>query len=108
MDTTEDMDIRLYHRSLMESAGLQRIIDLCHEIGTEPMEAELDQLQAILEDDKLRWRERYDREIPHDLRSAEDIWNTIRRVTDNTNVNEYFLSMMRHLLLVQEERPDMV
>ncbi|KAJ8586810.1 hypothetical protein M405DRAFT_843619, partial [Rhizopogon salebrosus TDB-379] len=37
----------------------QRIIALCHEIGTEPMEAQLDQLQAILEDDELRLRERY-------------------------------------------------
>jgi cytokinesis protein len=108
MDTIEDMDIRLYHRSLMDSAGLQRIIALCHEIGTEPMETQLDQLQGILEDDELRLRERYDQEILRDLRSAEDIWNTIRRVTENTNANEYFLSMMRHLLLIQEESPDMV
>ena len=47
MDTIEGMDIRLYHRSLMDSAGLQHIA-LCHEIGAEPMEAQLDQLQAIL------------------------------------------------------------
>jgi cytokinesis protein len=60
MDTTEDMYARLHHRSLMDSAGLQRIITLCHEIGTEPMEAQLDELQATLEDDELRLRERYD------------------------------------------------
>ena len=48
-------------------------IALCHEIGTKPMEAQLDQLQAILEDDQLRLRERYDQEILRDLRSGEDI-----------------------------------
>jgi cytokinesis protein len=108
MDTIEDMYARLHHRSLMDSAGLLRIIILCHEIGTEPMEAQLDELRAILEDDELRLRERYDQEILRDLRSTEDIWNTIRRVTDNTDAKEYFLSMMRHLLLIQEESPDMV
>jgi cytokinesis protein len=91
MDTIEDMYARLHHRSLMDSAGLQRIITLCREIGTEPMGAQLDELQAILEDDELRLRERYDQEILRDLRSTEDIWNTIRRVTENTDAKEYFL-----------------
>ncbi|KAJ8592772.1 hypothetical protein M405DRAFT_839644 [Rhizopogon salebrosus TDB-379] len=68
-----------------------RIITLCREIGTEPMEAQLDQLQAILEDGELRLRERYDQEILRDLRSTEDIWNTIRRVMENTDAKEYFL-----------------
>jgi cytokinesis protein len=104
LDTIEDVNIRLYHRSLTDSAGLQRIIALCHEIGTEHMEAQLDQLEAILEDDELRLWERYDR----DLRSAEDIWNTIRRVPENTDAKEYFLSTMPHLLLIREESPDMV
>lgn len=108
MDAIEDLEIRLYHRSLMDSAGLQRIIALCHEIGTEPMEAQLEQLQRIMEDDEQQLRKRYDEEILRDLRSAEDIWNTIRRVTEHTDANEYFLSMMRHLLLIQEENPDMV
>jgi cytokinesis protein len=70
--------------------------------------AQLGQLQAILEDDELRLRERYDQEILRDLRSAEDIWNTIRPIPENTDAKEYFLSMMRHLLLIQEESHDMV
>jgi cytokinesis protein len=108
MDTIEDIDIRLYHRSLMDSAGLQRIIALCHEIGIEPMKAQLDQLQAILEDNELRLRERYNQGILRNLRNPEDIWNTIRCITENTNASEYFLSMMQHLLLTQEESHDMV
>ena len=59
MDTIEGMGIRFYHRSLMDSAGLQRIA-LYREIGAEPMEAQQNQLQAIVEDDELRLRERYD------------------------------------------------
>jgi len=55
MDTIEGMGIRFYHRSLMDSVGLQRIITLCHEIGAEPMQAQLDQLQAILEVDEVRF-----------------------------------------------------
>jgi len=104
----DDLDIRLYHRSLMESAGLQRIIAICHEIGTEPMEAQLEHLQSMLEHDESQLRERYDQEVLRDLRSAEDIWNTIRRITENTDAKEYFLSMMRHLLLIREENPDLV
>jgi cytokinesis protein len=91
MDAIEDMYARLHHRSLMDSAGLRRIITLCREIGTEPMEAQLDELQVILEDDELRLRERYDQEILRDLRSTEGIWNTIRRVTESTDAKEYFL-----------------
>lgn len=72
------------------------------------MKTQLDLLQSMLEDDELSLRERYDQEILRDLRSVEDVWNTILHITENTDAKEYFLSMMRHLLLIREESPDMV
>jgi len=72
------------------------------------MEKQLEELQSILEEDELRLRERYDQEILRDLSSAEDIWNALRHKTENIGAQEYFLSMMRHLLLIREEGPDMV
>jgi cytokinesis protein len=104
----EDLDLRLHHRSLMESAGLQRIIELCQSFGMPIIDLHLRNLQKILDDDERQLRERLDQAILHDLKNPQDVFNAIFARTRDTKAQDYFLSVMRHLLLIREEGQPMV
>jgi cytokinesis protein len=104
----EDLDIRLHHRSLMESAGLQRIIELCQGYGMSGIDTQLRILQTILDEDEHKLRERLDQEILRDLKNSQDVYNAILARTGDTKAQDHFLSMMRHLLLIREEGQPMV
>lgn len=104
----EDLDLRLHHRSQMESAGLQRIIALCQNFGVSTIDKQLRILQDILDDDERKLRERLDQEILRDLNNPQDVYNAIFARTRDTRARDHFLSMMQHLLLIREEGPPMV
>jgi len=104
----EDLDLRLHHRSLMESAGLQRIIELCLGCGMPAIDKQLRNLQKILDEDERKLRERLDQEILRDLKNPQDVYNAIFARTRDTKAQGHFLSMMRHLLLIREEGQPMV
>lgn len=107
LDVTDDLDVRIHHRILMDSAGLPRIITLCRELGIVAMDKQLDELATILEEDEQRLRERQDTAILADFSNPEDIWNALCSRTEGSRAKDYFLSMMRHLLLIREEGPQL-
>ncbi len=53
-------------------------------------------------------RERLDQEILKDLTNPQDVFNAIFSKTKGTRAQNYFLSMMQHLLLIREEGQPMV
>ncbi|KAH0830475.1 hypothetical protein J3R83DRAFT_1923 [Lanmaoa asiatica] len=107
MDVMDDLDVRIHHRTLMDSAGLPRIVALCRELGISVIDKKLDELATILEEDELRLRERQDATILADFSSPEDIWNALCSRMEGSRAKDYFLSMMRHLLLIREEGPQL-
>lgn len=104
----DDLDLRLHHRSQMESAGLQRIIELCQSFGMPNIDKQIRNLYRVLDDDERKLRERLDQEILQDLNNPQDVYNAIYAKTQDTKARDYFLSMMRHLLLIREEGQPMV
>ncbi|EGN96042.1 hypothetical protein SERLA73DRAFT_162010 [Serpula lacrymans var. lacrymans S7.3] len=108
IEVIEDLDLRLHHRAQMESAGLHRIVDLCRAFQVPFIDLQLGILQDALEEDERRLRERLDQEILRDLSNAQDVYNAIRAKTQGSRAEDYFLSMMQHLLLIREEGPAMV
>lgn len=104
----DDLDLRLHHRSQMESAGLQRIVVLCRNFGVPAIDKQLGILQKLLDDDEQKLRERIDQEVLRDLNSPEDVFNAIFAKTEGTKARDYFLSMMQHLLLIREEGQPMI
>lgn len=104
----EDLDLRLHHRSQMESAGLQRIVVLCQSFGVPTIDKQLRILQSIIDEDERRLRERLDQETLKDLNNPQDVYNAIFARTHDTRARDYFLSMMQHLLLIREEGQPMV
>lgn len=102
------MDLRVHHRSMMQAAGLDRIVALCRTFGVSSIDTQLDILEQTLEDDEKKLREHLDQEILKDLANPEDVYNAIAAKTSESKAKDYFLSMMQHLLLIREEGPGLV
>lgn len=108
MDVIDDLDVRIHHRTLMDSAGLPRIVALCRELGIPAMDKQLDELATTIEEDEQRLKERQDTVILASFSDPEDIWNALCSRVEGSRAKDYFLSMMRHLLLIREEGPQLV
>ena len=107
MDVMDDLDLRIHHRALMDSAGLPRIVSLCREMGIPAMDKQLEELATTLEEDEQHLRERQDNIILGSFSNPEDIWNALCLRMEGSRAKDYFLSMMRHLLLIREEGPQL-
>ena len=105
---TEDLDLRIHHHSQMATAGLRRVIELCHSFNFEPLNTQLDGLQEMIENDEKDLRERLDQEILRDMTNIEDVYATLKSRTQNTKAYDYLLSILQHLLLVREDGPGLV
>jgi cytokinesis protein len=107
MDVVDDLDVRLHHRALMDSAGLPRILALCRELGVSAMGKQLNELETMLEEDEQRLRERQDTIVLASFSNPEHLWNALCARTEGSRAKDYFLSIMRHLLLLREEGPQL-
>ncbi|KAG9318370.1 armadillo-type protein [Chiua virens] len=107
LDGIDDLDVRIHHRALMDSAGLPRIVTLCRELNIPSMDKQLEVLASIIEDDEQRLKERHESTILASFSDPEDIWRTLYSRTEGSRAKDYFLSMMRHLLLIREEGPQL-
>lgn len=105
MINIDDIDIRVHHRSQMDAAGLQHIIELCSTFGVAVIDKQLQILQQIIDDDEAKIKERVDQEILRDLANPEDVYNALRAKTADTKAKDHFLSIMQHMLLIREEGP---
>lgn len=104
----DDLDLRLHHRSQMESAGLQRVLELCLNFGVPNIDKQVKILQGVLAEDEKKLRERLDQEMLRDLNNPQDVYNAIFAKTQGSRAGQYFLSMMQHLLLIREEGQPLV
>ncbi|KAJ3511148.1 hypothetical protein NLJ89_g4273 [Agrocybe chaxingu] len=104
----DDFDLRLHHRSQMESMGLKHILELCSTFGMPIIDQQIKIIQTLFDEDEKQLRERLDQEILRDLTNPQDVFNAIYAKTQGTRASNYFLSMMQHLLLIREEGQPMV
>jgi cytokinesis protein len=104
----DDFDLRFHHRSQMESAGLQKIIELCMNFGVTTIDKQITKIKDLFMEDEKILRERLDQGILQDLTNPQDVFNAIHAKTDGTRARNYFLSMMQHLLLIREDGQSMV
>lgn len=104
----DDFDLRVHHRALMESAGLQRILEICSKFFVPGIDNQIEKIRSLFADDEKELRERLDQETLQDLTNPQDVFNAICAKTQGTKASNYFLSLMQHLLLIREEGQPMV
>lgn len=105
MQAVDDLSVRLHHRSLMEASGLQTVIALSRDLGIATIDKQLDLFQQTLDDDQGS----FDMSSNHascNLSSVEEVFNALRTTTGETKASTHFLSIMQHLLLIPENKPD--
>ena len=95
----------MHHRSMMDAAGLRRIMDICHEFGYPQIETQLALIEQLIEADERALRELMDEKILKDFGNPEDVFRALMAKTQGTKAYDYFLSMMQHLLFIHEDGP---
>ncbi|KAL5511448.1 hypothetical protein ACEPAH_4664 [Sanghuangporus vaninii] len=103
LDHIDDLDLRIHHRTQMETAGLRRIMTICREFGYAQIETQLALIEKLIEADERALREQMDQEILRDYGNPHDVFNAVMAKTRGSKAHDYFLSVMQHLLLIHEE-----
>ncbi|PSS22665.1 hypothetical protein PHLCEN_2v3031 [Hermanssonia centrifuga] len=106
LEAIDDLDVRLHHRSLMESSGLQEIIRLFHSLGIVIIDKQLDLFQQTLADDQESLEERMDGNDSCDLTNPDEIYKAIVKKTQRLGGSDHLLSILQHLLIVRDDTAD--
>lgn len=99
----EDPQLRIDLRSAMKSAGLPEILEICRGFGYGPIDKQLAILDDLAKADSDYLREKYSQERLQDYDNPEEIYGVIQRRVRDSRASRHFLSMMQHLLLIEEE-----
>ncbi|KAI0702325.1 armadillo-type protein [Cytidiella melzeri] len=109
MQAIADLDVRLHHRSQMETCGLQTIITLARECGIAVIDTQLDLFQQTLEEDEGSFEDRLHQINSCDLTDLGDVCNALRaKIKGSEKAETYLLSIFRHLLLIPRDGQDLV
>ena len=103
-----ELDLRLHHRSLMESSGLQTILDVTRSLDIPSVNNQLDRLQERLDGDVEDLAGDTDHDSAFNLSSPEEVLRLLREKTQETKAHDYLLSILQHLLLVRFDNQDAV
>jgi len=96
----DDLDLHTHHRSQMEAAGLQRVLELLQSLNHTPLNKLLKIFQQTVDEGEKKLRERLDQEV---LRSQEDSLKAIQARIGNLEARDYLSSTLQHLLLIRED-----
>lgn len=109
MQAIDDLDVRVHHRSQMQSCGLQTIIKLAHDCGIAIIDKQLELFEQTLEDDERSLEVRIHQINSCDLGSLDDVYNALRAKTKGLEKAEaHVLSILQHLLLIRQDGSDLV
>lgn len=87
----------------MDSAGLRRIVEMCHDFGVAQIDQQLNHLEKILAEDEKSLREILNQAALQDYTNPQDVYNALMARTQGTKAYDYFLSTLQHLLLIRED-----
>lgn len=90
----------------MEAAGLRRIFARFAEFESVHIDRQLKSWESLETEDHQRLMELYDQEILKNVRDPKEIYEAIERKTRGSKAYDYFVSAMRHLLLIRGENEE--
>jgi cytokinesis protein len=108
LDGFDDLDVRLHHRSQLQTAGLNEVVDLCRQFNYEPINLQLQSLQDILDEDEARLKEQIDVQMMASYNDPRDVYDAVRSRLQGSDATNHFLSIMQHLLLIREDGSSLV
>lgn len=101
-----DLKTRISLRTNMELAGVQEIIDFAKDMGQENLSTNLNQYAASAEDDQAELKDQLGREVLNNMSDPYEIFKTILSTVSESPAQAYFLSCLKHLLLIPQDDVD--
>jgi cytokinesis protein len=108
MDGFDDLDVRLHHRSQLQTAGLSQILEICRDFKNDDVDVQLGMLEEIMEEDERRLKEQLNQEKMASYSDPRAVFDAIQNKLDGSPAENHFLSIMQHLLLLREEDTSLV
>ncbi|CDZ98389.1 RhoA GTPase effector DIA/Diaphanous [Phaffia rhodozyma] len=100
---TTELEVRIHTRAQLDASGAQRIYSKLRDLNNEEIDKVLEAIKTEAEDDALELGSRFDQTILKDIDSPADILNAIILSVQGTPAQEFFLSVLRHLLLIRDD-----
>lgn len=98
-----DLELRLHHRSLMESSGLQTILDITQSLDIPSVNNHLGRLQERLDGDAESLAETMERNSVFNLSDPGEVFDILCVQTQDTKAQAHLLSILQHLLLIRHD-----
>jgi cytokinesis protein len=108
LDGFDDLDVRLHHRSQLQTSGLNQVIELCRQFNYDPINIQLKLLQEVLDEDEARLKEQMDVQMMASYSDPLAVFDAVRSRLEGSDASNYFLSIMQHLLLIREDGSSLV
>lgn len=98
-----DVEIRIHIRAQLDSSGAQRIYSKLRDLNNQEIDKVLEAMKTEAEDDAAEIALKFDPSILKDMDSPADILNAILHSVQGTRAQDFFLSVLRHLLLIKDD-----
>ncbi|XP_026561170.1 protein diaphanous homolog 3 [Pseudonaja textilis] len=100
--TPDDLDFRLHIRNEFMRCGLKERLPLLRCIRNEALDIQLKVFSEHKEEDMIEFYHRLDN-IRTEFDDANDVFNTVWNIVKDTSAENYFLSILQHLLLIRND-----
>ncbi len=96
-------EMRCSVRSELQRCGIDRIMPKLEALRHHLIDNEVERYRSHDERDGEILTREYDRKMLKDLRNPQDVFNGLMRSVQGTKAQDFFLSVMRHLMLIKDD-----
>ncbi|XP_013907035.1 PREDICTED: protein diaphanous homolog 3-like [Thamnophis sirtalis] len=100
--TPDDLDFRLHIRNEFMRCGLKDRLPLLRCIRNEALDIQMKVFSEHKEEDMIEFYHRLD-DIRSEFDDANDVFNLVWNTVKDTSAENYFLSILQHLLLIRKD-----
>lgn len=100
--TPDDLDFRLHLRNEIIREGFAEALPGLREMDQDDLNVQLDIFDEHKDDDAVEFQHRFN-DITIHMDNAKELFSMLHTVTEDTPSQNYFLSILQHLLLIRDD-----
>lgn len=100
--TPDDLDFRLHLRNEIIREGFAEALPGLRDMDQDDLNVQLDIFDEHKDDDAVEFQHRFN-DITLHMDSSKEIFSVLHTVTEDTASQNYFLSILQHLLLIRDD-----
>ncbi|KAF9394110.1 hypothetical protein BGX21_010485 [Mortierella sp. AD011] len=103
LQVVDDIEYRMHLRSQLSTSGLARIISKMRSLNHELIDRQLNIFEDEAENDYEDTIDCYNHQVLTDMSDPYDVFHALLRSVESSRAYDFFLSLLRHMLLIREE-----